>query len=628
MAASILNLGPYRYRPTRQLDETRMSTLWLASEVTRESTASPGNLVIIKIARMSDTQYSLTNQRAIENEEKWLGKLEHPNIIRLRTVAEREASRQPIFRARSDLPGNPWFLVTDYLPGGDLQSLLNERQKLPASLALEIAEQLGDALTYLHARRCIHCDIKPRNILFHEQPAGYGLTDATRPILIDFGIAKNPSDGPQLASGTPRWITPELHEALRIGRKIEVDPSWDVYAAGLVLYTMMTGRKPELDRPGSHSWTPLAPGELSDDTTVIQERQLAEGLNRLIAGATADRSADRVQAIQFADEVRRLQQHVRKPGATPVVTRSARRASKGFWLAGIGVAAAMVLAGVLLFANSSQLPPGAGGPTPPGMSASAAFAGEEGAIPPGASPTATATTAALAQNAKPPTSTPIDTSTPTVTRTATHTPTRTPVHTPTATETPRGATATSTRVATVRVVTATPASVASAGGSPTSTPVTGTSTRVPTSTRTPMPLLISPTSTSQTQATPVVLTAGDGSDLSVTLRGPADNITAAGEVRFSWQPSRALKENECFEVSFWRGEPSNWLNGSGIWGANRDNFATRTFNEEYDNSTGWLEDGATYYWGVLLIEDCQAYANRQPSPRRLVSEVRRFTFDR
>jgi hypothetical protein len=108
----------------RQLDETHVHPMPARSH---QEIASPGNLVIIKIARMSDTQYSLTNQRAIENEEKWLGKLEHPNIIRLRTVAEREASRQPIFRARSDLPGNPWFLVTDYLPGGDLH-LLNERR--------------------------------------------------------------------------------------------------------------------------------------------------------------------------------------------------------------------------------------------------------------------------------------------------------------------------------------------------------------------------------------------------------------------------------------------------------------------------------------------------------------------
>jgi serine/threonine protein kinase len=206
------------------------------------------------------------------------------------------------------------------------------------------------------------------------------------------------------ASGTPRWITPELHEALRIGRKIEVDPSWDVYAAGLVLYTMMTGRKPELDRPGSHSWTPLAPDELSDDTTVIQERQLAEGLNRLIVGATADRSADRIQALQFADEVRKLQQHVRKPGAAPVVTRNARRADQGFWLAGIGVAAAMVLAG-MLFANSSQLNP-CWQSTPPGDWYPPHLRRET--FLPGASPTAT--TAALTQR-KPPTSTPIDTPT-------------------------------------------------------------------------------------------------------------------------------------------------------------------------------------------------------------------------
>jgi len=109
MTASSLNLGPYRYRPTKQIDETRMSTLWLASEVTRESTASPGSQVIIKIARMTERQYSLTNQRAIENEEKWLVQLDHPNIIRLRVVAERQASQRAIYRARSELPGSPWF---------------------------------------------------------------------------------------------------------------------------------------------------------------------------------------------------------------------------------------------------------------------------------------------------------------------------------------------------------------------------------------------------------------------------------------------------------------------------------------------------------------------------------------
>jgi len=614
MTASTLNLGPYRYRPSRQLDETRMSTLWLASEVTRDSTASPGNLVIIKIARMSDTQYSLTNQRAIENEEKWLGKLEHPNIIRLRTVAEREASRQPIYRARSDLPGNPWFLVTDYLPGGDLQSLLNEQQKLPASLALEIAEQLGDALAYLHARRCVHCDIKPRNVLFHERPAGYGLTDATRPILIDFGIAKNPSDGPQLASGTPRWITPELHAALRVGRKIEVHPSWDVYAAGLVLYTMMTGRKPELDRPGSHSWLPLTPDEVSSDPTVAHAQQLTDGLNRLIASATADRVPDRIASQQFADEVRSLKQLVRKPGVASVVTnkRSLRTNKKGLWLGGVGVAVAIMLVGILLFMSSSRTggpTASSGAPTPainsPGV---VAINVADTATPTtGTSPTPTAT--------KRLTSTPIDTPTPTATRTAT----RTPAATATATATTKAHTPTPTAT---RFVTDTPAPNV-IGGIPTSTPMTGTSTRVPTPTSTPLP---PPTPTRQTETPPAPATPA--SDMNASIIAPADNATSSGEVRFSWQPSRALKDNECFEVSFWRGSPGNWQSGSGIWGANRDPFVVRNFNEEYDRDTTWLDDGATYYWGVLLIENCQAYNNRQSSPRRLVSEVRRFTFDR
>lgn len=590
-----------------------MSTLWLASEVTRDSTASPGNLVIIKIARMSDTQYSLTNQRAIENEEKWLGKLAHPNIIRLRTVAEREASRQPIYRARSDLPGNPWFLVTDYLPGGDLQSLLNERQRLPASLALDIAEQLGDALGYLHARRCVHCDIKPRNILFHERPNGYSLTESTRPIVIDFGIAKNPSDGPQLASGTPRWITPELHDALRVGRKIEVDPSWDVYAAGLVLYTMITGRKPELDRPGSHSWTPVAEQDLGGDATIIDAKQLVDGLNRLIASTTADLSVERIQAGRFADSVRDLQKHVRKPGVVPGARRRRHRAGNEWWLAGVGGAAAFVLAGALLFANSNSFTDR----TVPENTPAIELTGTESpnaavVVVPTRTPPETLDVTAPATRQRLPTSTPI----------ATPTPTRTSVPTVTAppTATPALATPTSTRV---QATDEPAASIRTEA--PTSTPLsTGTSTPLPSPTRTPLP---SPTST-KTGVPSTPTPSSTSGDIAATLQEPADNFAGSGEIRFSWSHSRPLKANECFEVSFWQGNPGNWQNGWGIWGANRDSAVTRNFNGEYDDATQWLEDGATYYWGVLLIEDCQAYANRQYSARRLVSDVRSLTFER
>ncbi len=248
----LLNIGPYLYQPKHQIDETKMSTLWVAMEQ-RQSARQHGSddQVVLKIARMSDTKYSLTNQRAIENEEKWLSLLRHPNIVHLRPIAEQQPSRQQIYRARSELPGNPWFLVTDFLSGGDLSSVLSERRKLPASLALEITERIADALAYLHAHNCVHCDIKPRNILFRRKPEGYALTPETQPIVIDFGIAKNPVEGRQLVSGTPRWITPEMAQAMSVGTKLDVDPSWDIYAIGLVLYNAITGNKPKLDLPGS-----------------------------------------------------------------------------------------------------------------------------------------------------------------------------------------------------------------------------------------------------------------------------------------------------------------------------------------------------------------------------------------
>ena len=296
----LLNIGPYLYQPKHQIDETKMSTLWVAMEQ-RQLARQNGSddQVVLKIARMSDTKYSLTNQRAIENEEKWLSLLRHPNIVHLRPIAELQQSRQQIYRARSELPGNPWFLVTDFLPGGDLSSVLSERRKLPASLALEITERVADALAYLHAHNCVHCDIKPRNILFRRKPEGYALTPETQPIVIDFGIAKNPVEGRQLVSGTPRWITPEMAQAMSVGTKLDVDPSWDIYALGLVLYNAITGNKPKLDLPGSQSWERIKPADLSSDPSVANAKSLADGLNRLITGATADDHRQRLSADAF-----------------------------------------------------------------------------------------------------------------------------------------------------------------------------------------------------------------------------------------------------------------------------------------------------------------------------------------
>lgn len=618
MAATSLNLGQYLYRLIRQIDETKMSTLWVANEETHGPASPAGNQVIIKIARMSETRYSLTNQRAIENEEKWLIALEHPNIVRLRPIAEKHSSRQTVYRARSDLPGSPWFLVTDFLPGGDLYSLLGDCEKLPVSLALEIAERVGSALSYLHAKNCIHCDIKPRNILFRQRPSGYRLTADTQPIVIDFGIAKNPSDGPQLASGTPRWITPELADALKDGRKVEVQPSWDTYALGLVLYTMVSGRKPELDTPGRASWTTITAGDLAGDPSVKQMAPLVRGLNELITRTTAERPRDRISAADFTSELQRLLGMVQTP--LPTTQRQPRRRSP--WWVWAGAAAAFLLVAVVLW---MARPTGdSGAPPPPQMTSAPAENSADGAP---------AVAAALTDT---PTRTP--TVTPTVTKptsTRVHTPTHTHTPIPTATATARPSTntpsttplpPTNTPSATPRTATSTPSATVQAGDGPTSTPLSPTSTPLPpTKTPTPTPRSTTPTPSS-TPTTHGI--AAPSIDMQVTLTEPADGASGQGLIRFSWKPSRPLRDNECFEVRFWQDSTDNWASGWGIWGANRDSYVVgRRFDDDYERTTGYrLSPDSTYFWGVLLVENCSAYQTNQYSPLRLVSPVRSFTY--
>jgi serine/threonine protein kinase len=583
---------------------------------------------------MTDKQYSLTNQRAIENEESWLTRLEHPNVIRLRSILERQPSRQQIFRARSMMPGQPWFIVTDYLPGGDLNSVLAQRGKLSAVLALALAERIGDALSYLHRHNCIHCDIKPRNILFRQAPGLYALTPETQPIVIDFGIAKNPTEGPQLASGTPRWITPELSQAMQKGRKIEVDPSWDVYALALVLHSALTGRKPEPNSEDVIPWSPVIPADFRGDPTVKDPIALARGINALMTEATAPAPGSRIRAAAFTDRVRALQSHVKIPSSTqstpprvsttpPVQpSHSQVAAQRNWWLPLGGIAAALlVVAGLLLWSQTTAPPPAVVTPD------SVAESGDNGAAVP----------AETDNNAEGP-----EDDLPAVN--VMGTPEPTPLQTPTATPTEQVIAATSTKLAvaasaTPRKATPTPRPVtaplekplaqsllergtpgSTSGGAPTkaSAVASPTVTKLPTATRLP------PTQTPVPATPPAVTapppTAAANAALTVELGAPADNAVASGPVRFTWTPSRALLANECFEVRFWP-VGGSWRAGFGIWGANRNNFVERDFNGAFAADYRSLSRGLTYSWGVLLVE-CTTGAAQE-----LVSSIRSIRYN-
>jgi serine/threonine-protein kinase len=127
------------------------------------------------------------------------------------------------------------YIVMEWVEGKPLRTLLNEQHKLPADRAVQITLQICDALEYIHRHGVVHRDLKPENILI----------DADDNIkLIDFGIAGNAGSRRltfgKLSNtmGTPDYISPEQVKGKR------GDSRSDLFALGVILYEMLTGRVP------------------------------------------------------------------------------------------------------------------------------------------------------------------------------------------------------------------------------------------------------------------------------------------------------------------------------------------------------------------------------------------------
>jgi serine/threonine-protein kinase len=125
------------------------------------------------------------------------------------------------------------FIIMEYVDGIDLYDLLERSPRLPADIAAIITLQLARGLDYAHFRGIIHRDIKPANIMVSMQG------DVK---LMDFGIARHERFGDLTETGTglgtPSYMSPEQI----LGDKL--DYRSDIFSVGIVLYQMLTGRKP------------------------------------------------------------------------------------------------------------------------------------------------------------------------------------------------------------------------------------------------------------------------------------------------------------------------------------------------------------------------------------------------
>ena len=126
-----------------------------------------------------------------------------------------------------------YYLIMEYVPGGDLFDYINEKSFLPENKACYFFRQLISAMEYLSSLGVTHRDIKPENILLNE--------DYTQIKLIDFGLSNYAEKGEFLQSscGSPCYASPEM-----LSGKPYSGLETDIWSAGIVLYSMLVGGLP------------------------------------------------------------------------------------------------------------------------------------------------------------------------------------------------------------------------------------------------------------------------------------------------------------------------------------------------------------------------------------------------
>jgi tRNA A-37 threonylcarbamoyl transferase component Bud32/tetratricopeptide (TPR) repeat protein len=213
--ARLSKLG--RYEVLSELGKGAMGVVYLAKDPVI------GRMVAIKTIRASsigdDDAESREFRERFIREAQTAGILSHPNIVTIHDIGE-------------DPETQTSFIAMEYIEGKNLKTLLSERANFSYDQIADVIAQVAEAIDYAHRKGIIHRDIKPANII---------ITTDEKVKITDFGIAKVASSNLTTTGqflGTPNYMSPEQVSGA------PVDGRSDIFSLGVVLYELLTGRKP------------------------------------------------------------------------------------------------------------------------------------------------------------------------------------------------------------------------------------------------------------------------------------------------------------------------------------------------------------------------------------------------
>ncbi|MGH9316550.1 MAG: protein kinase domain-containing protein [Thermoanaerobaculia bacterium] len=216
-SARLTRLG--RYEVLSELGKGAMGVVYLAKD------PAIGRLVAIKTIRASsvgdDDAESREFRERFVREAQTAGILSHPNIVTIHDIGE-------------DVSKQTSFIAMEYIEGKNLKMLLADKAQLSYDQIADMIAQVAEAIDYAHRKGIIHRDVKPANII---------ITTDGKVKITDFGIAKVASSNLTTSGqflGTPNYMSPEQVSGA------PVDGRSDIFSLGVVLYELLTRRKPFL----------------------------------------------------------------------------------------------------------------------------------------------------------------------------------------------------------------------------------------------------------------------------------------------------------------------------------------------------------------------------------------------